>query len=116
MGELVDWVLMLTKSKMLTWHKVGEDVNEHLESQRLKNAFMVAHSSPCVRRKFGGAYIGFRGKRKILCAAIVDGSGNWYYIDAKKEESISVKKFFSLVKKMATKKEKCRKCKKLGWI
>ncbi len=116
MKEIVDWVIKLTKDGMLVWHKVEGDVNEHLEEQRLKNAYMVAHSKPCIGRRFGGAYIGFRGKRKVLCAAIVDGVGNWLYLDAKKELKISVKTLFSLAKKRSLKKDACKRCRKLGWV
>lgn len=115
MDEMVDWVTRLTEDKKLSWHKVDGDVNEHSEEQRLKNAFMVAHSAPCVGEKFGGAYIGFRGKRKVLCAVIVDGAGNWYYLDAKKELKRSVKYLFLAVKKASFQKEDCKRCKELGW-
>ena len=116
MKDTVVWIAMLTESKMLTWHPVKGSVNEHLEEHRLKNAFMVSHSSPCVGRRFGGAYIGFRGKRKILCVAIVDGVGNWHYVDAKDKEKGSVKKLFSIVKRMVLKEEDCKRCKELGWV
>jgi len=115
MQELVSWVSKLTTDKMLTWHKVEGDVNEHLEEQRLKNAYMVAHSAPCVGRRFGGAYIGFRGKRKILCVAIIDGVGNWIYLDAKKDLKKSVKCLFSLVKKNVLNTKTCERCRSLGW-
>ncbi|MHB9019721.1 MAG: hypothetical protein ACYC3G_02515 [Minisyncoccota bacterium] len=116
MDEMVDWITRLTEDKKLAWHKVEGDVNEHLEEQRLKNAFMVAHSAPCVGRRFGGAYIGFRGKRKILCAAIIDGVGNWIYVDARKLKNDSVKKLLLAVKKSSFKKEDCKRCKELGWV
>ena len=116
MKDMINWIAKLTEDKMLTWHAVEGNVNEHLENQRLRNAFMVVHSEAAVGAKFGGAYIGHRGNKKVLCAAIVDGTGNWYYIDAKKTEKIPVKKLFSIVKKMVLKTEECKRCKELGWV
>ena len=110
MKEMVDWVIKLTKDGMLVWHKAERDVNEHSEEQRLKNAYVVSHFKPCIGKRFGGAYIGFRGKRKVLCAAIVDGVGNWHYLDARKELKVPVKNLFSLVRKGFLKKDICQKC------
>jgi phage terminase large subunit len=114
--DRVLWVKNLTERKDLVWHKVDGDVNEHLDEQKLKNAYMVSHSSDRVGRRFGGAYIGFRGKRKVLCFVLVDGVGNWIYIDATYSEKEPVKKLFSTVKKMATKQSECNRCKSLGWV
>lgn len=115
MKEMVDWVIKLTEDKKLKWHKSDEDVNQHSEEQRLKQAFWVAHSTSDVGGRFGGAYIGLRGKKKVLCAVVVDGAGNWTYIDAKKGLAGSVKCLRSVVERMAIKKEDCERCKKLGW-
>ncbi|GEM_PF-2001596 len=113
MKDTIDWIAKLTKDKMLTWHIVDGNVNEHLEDQRLRNAFMVVHSDPAVGSRFSGAYIGYRGNKKILCAAIIDGTGNWYYVDAKNENKRSVKDLLLIVKRTVLKNEKCKRCKGL---
>ena len=116
MKEMVDWVIKLTEDKKLKWHKTDEDVNEHCEEQRLKKAFWVAHSTPGVGARFGGAYIGLRGKKKVLCVVIVDGGNNWTYIDANRETKRSAQYLLSIVKKMVLKKEDCKRCEELGWV
>ncbi|MCL5017173.1 MAG: hypothetical protein M1155_00705 [Patescibacteria group bacterium] len=105
MKEMVDRIAELTKSKMIMWQRSDRDINEHSEEQRLKNAFMVVNFAPCISRTFGGAYIGLRGRRKILCVAIIDGIGNWHYIDAKREVKGSVKDLFRLVKNNVSKRK-----------
>ena len=113
MNEMVDRVLELTKSKMFIWQKAERDINEHLEEQRLKSAFLVTGFAPCAGRTFRGVYIGLRGKEKVLCAAIVDDLGNWHYIDAKNDSEKSVKDLFLVVKKMISNKDACRNCEHL---
>lgn len=113
--DRVDWLIKLTEDKKLKWHKADSDVNEHCEEQRLKKAFWAAHSTPGVGGRFGGAYIGWRGQKKVLCVVIIDGTGNWIYIDAKKDVRMSAKRLLSAVRKTALKKEDCARCKELGW-
>ncbi len=112
--DSISWLVRCTNDGRLAWHQVNGAVNQGMGEHELTDCFQVVHSRQMGSR-FGGAVVGHRGKDKVLCFALIDGVGSWFYIDAEGEFFGEwLKSILELVKIQVVKKENCQRCRELG--
>lgn len=112
--DSISWVMRYTNDGRLTWHQVNGAINKGKGELELTDCFQVVHSKQTGSR-FGGAIIGYRGKDKVLCFVLIDGTDNWFYIDAEGEFFEEwLKSILELVKIQVVKRADCLRCRELG--